>query len=332
MPLKSLTIILLLTLIICCSKNEPLELNRAFYIMGSSLEIKLITNDEKLFNDIVKKSINRAKEIDQLFSNYKDDSVLAKVNSFAAKLPIEVPEEFISLAQSSIEYSKITGGAFDITVGAIFELWKKNNGDVPSESDIEKALDCTGYHNIKLEGNKISFSSSCTQLDFGAIGKGYVVDQIVKIIKSHGIKKGIVNFGGNIYAIDSSKENRQWHVNITDPSNTEHTITKIALNNYGIATSGDYEKYFTIQGKNYSHIIDPKTGFPVKDISSVTVAAKTATEADVLSTAFSVLGIEKTKEFIKNRTDIAVIFITKQNDKQHIYKSELFKKFEQLRK
>ncbi len=329
MHTKSLSLLFLL-LIVSCSQNENSLYQRAFYTMGSSLEIMLYTENEELFYKITDESIERANKIDHLFSNYKDDSVLAKVNKDAGKTPITVPAEFIDLAQASISYSQKTGGTFDISVGNIFELWKLSGKkkSLPSENEINLALQCTGYKNIKLDGDKISFIKNCIELDFGAIGKGYVVDEIIKIAKSYGVKNGLINFGGNIYALGSPYDSDAWDVGINDPATPGSIISDLSLKNYGTATSGDYEKFFEINGKKYSHIIDTQTGLPVKDISSVTVIAKTATDADVYSTAFSVMGVEKTKEFIQKNEGIAVMFISKEKDKTSIYKSDLFKELE----
>lgn len=326
---KTLPIFLLL-LIVSCSRNENSIYHRAFYIMGSSLELKFYTNDEKLFYKITDESLERAKEIDHLFSNYKDDSVLAEVNSKSGKQAVTVPYEFIELTQTSINYSRKTGGAFDITVGNLFKLWKESvrKSRPPDPTELQKANECTGYEKIKIDNNKISFLKNCIELDFGAIGKGYVVDEIIRIARSYGVKNGLINFGGNIYALGTPYDSDAWDVGINDPDHPGKIISNLSLKNYGTATSGDYEKFFEIDGKRYSHIIDPATGFPVEEISSVTVIAKSAMEADVYSTAFSVLGVEKTKKFIENNKQIGVMFVTKQKDKTTIFKSDLFEKLD----
>ena len=298
--------------------------------MGSSLEITLYTDSEKLFYKITDESLERAKEIDHLFSNYKDDSVLAEVNSNAGKTAVSVPNEFIELTQTAINYSKKTDGSFDITVGNLFELWKINGekGALPSQDELKSALECTGYQNIKLESNNVSFTKDCISLDFGAIGKGYVVDEIVRIARKYGVKNGLINFGGNIYALGTPLDSDAWDIGINDPAKPGEIIKYLSLKNHGTATSGDYEKYFEINGKRYSHIINPRTGLPVEEISSVTVIAKTGTEADVYSTAFSVLGLEKAKKLLEDNEKMGVMFITKKRDKTNIFKSDLFKKLE----
>lgn len=313
-----------------CTDPDLKEYSRSFYTMGSSLEIRLYTDDKDLFYNITEDSIKRADEINNLFSNYTDDSILAGVNSRAGSMPVEVPPEFSKLTRSAIYYSELTNGAFDITVGNMFELWKgkAEKNQLPEKSEIEAAFKCTGYGNIKISQNTISYGSSCLKMDYGAIGKGYVVDEILEIIRSKGIQQAIINFGGNIYSLGSPADQEYWEIGINNPSEHGKTLTTIGLKDYGIATSGDYEKYFEIKGKRYSHIINPVTGMPVKNISSVTVAAKSATEADALSTAFSVMGLEKTKEFIQKRPDIAVMFVEKKGDESEIFKSALFSEFE----
>ncbi|NIQ12958.1 MAG: hypothetical protein GTO02_00660 [Candidatus Dadabacteria bacterium] len=302
--------------------------------MGSKLEIKLYTTDEAKFIKITDESIKRAKEIDYLFSNYRDDSVLYQVNENAGNKTVKVPKEFIELTQLSIYYSKLTDGAFDITVGKLFNLWKSkgDQNELPSKQDIEQSLECIGYENIKIDEakNEISFNVDCIKLDYGAIGKGYVVDEIMDIAKKNGVSKGLVNFGGNIYALSSPPNKKFWEVGIRKPGSDNEIISMVNLKNLGVATSGDYEKFFTIDGIRYSHILDPKTGLPVKDISSVTAVSKSATESDVYSTAISVLGFEKFLEMEKQK-DLGILHISKDQDKLVIKMSEKYQKIE-LRK
>lgn len=326
---KLLSISLVLLFFISCNKSNELLFERTFFTMGSKLEIKLYTKNEEQFNKITNRSIERAEEINLLFSNYIDTSVLAKVNKEAGKKTVEVPDEFIRLTQMSIDYSKETFGAFDITVGNLFELWKsKGKQDLlPNEEEIKNSLECIGFDKIQIDGNKISFKSDCLTLDFGAIGKGYVVDEIFKIAKEAGVSKGLINFGGNIYSLSTPDGKKYWEVGIRRPKTENEILAKVKLKDLGAATSGDYEKYFEVDGVKYSHILDPNTGYPVKDISSVTVISKSATESDVYSTAISVLGFEGFQK-LKKKDELGLLFITKESGELISKKSEYFKKVE----
>ena len=262
--------------------------------MGSTVELKFYSPSEELFHRVVDACVERTKEIDRLFSNYRDDSVLAEVNVNAGVGPVSVPEEFLNLVRTSVNYSEITDGAFDITVGSLFELWRAETvaGRLPEKSRIRDTLRCTGFRKIKIDETKsrIFLDGDCVRLDFGAIGKGYAVDEMVKIARQNGITRGLVNFGGNIYAMDPPAGKKFWDVGVRKPGSGSEIISKIDLVNKGVATSGDYERYFEHAGRRYSHIINPRTGWPAEDITSVVAVSRSAAEADVFSTAVSVLG------------------------------------------
>ncbi len=315
----------------CTGQPESLY-ERSFYIMGSKFAYKLYCKNKNVCSDAVAESQKRLREIDYIFSNYRDDSVLSRVNSMAGTKPVKVPKEFIDLTNSSIEHSRMTGGAFDISVGYLFDIWKAavKRGSIPSDEQVSDALRCTGYEKIEVNKTEstVFFKSSCLRLDYGAIGKGYAVDQVAKILKKHGIKNFLLNFGGNILAVGNRKDAEGWDVSIQDPFHKDRVLTDINISGTGVATSGDYEKYFVIKGKRYSHIIDPSTGFPAEGFTSVTVLADSAEAADVLSTAFSVTGLEKTKNYIKNNGEGAVITVQGDAAARNIYRSPRFKALE----
>ncbi len=321
--------LLLILLTVSCYQHAEILHVRAFYIMGSEFQYKLYCRNKAICEKAVRESQERLNRIDYIFSNYRDDSVLAGVNKNASTSAVTVPAEFIALTEQSIKYSELTGGAFDITVGILYELWKKSSkaNQVPQKSQIESALKCTGYKKIRLDKkeNTIFFDSKCLELDYGAIGKGYAVDEVVKIVRSHGIKKGLINFGGNIYALDKQAGEKGWEVGINDPFNKSSVVDFIKIENLGVATSGDYEKYFLIKGKRYSHIIDPDTGYPVEKLSSVTVLADSAAKADALSTGFSVMGKDRTKKYVENNGVAGVMIIDGDRSNYKVYKSPGFK-------
>lgn len=316
----------------CIKQTENLY-ERSFYIMGSKFSYKLYCKSRNICNDAVVESQRRLRDIDYIFSNYRDDSVLSRVNSKAGIKPVKVPQEFIDLTSSSIKYSKLTDGAFDISVGYLFDIWKARakKDSLPTYEQISDALRCTGYEKIEINKaeNTVFFKSDCLRLDYGAIGKGYAVDQVAEILKAYGIKNFLLNFGGNILALGNRKDAEGWDVGIQDPFHKDKVLTEVNVSGVGIATSGDYEKYFVISGKKYSHVINPVEGFPAEGLSSVVVFVGSAEEADVLSTAFSVMGLEKTKNYIKNNnSEVAVIMVEGDISNKNIYKSQKFRTLE----
>lgn len=304
----------LLVLLFCsCSHGTENLYERSFYSMGSTVELKFYSPNEELFHRVVEACVERAKEIDRLFSNYRDDSVLAEVNRNAGVGPVFVPGEFLRLVRTSIRYSELTEGAFDITVGSLFELWRAETraGRLPARSRIRDALGCTGFRKIKIDEvkSRVFLDGDCVRLDFGAIGKGYAVDEMVRIAKKSGITRGLVNFGGNIYGMGSPADKKFWDVGVRKPGSGSEIISKLDLVNRGVATSGDYERYFEHEGKRYSHIIDPRTGWPAEDVASVVAVSKTATEADVFSTAVSVLGPHGAEMFARKDKSLGFLVV-----------------------
>ena len=291
--------------------------------MGSAVELKFYSPNEELFHQVVDACVQRTREIDHLFSNYRDDSVLAQVNRNAGLRPVSVPGEFLRLTQASVKYSELTDGAFDITVGSLFELWRAETkaGRLPSRSQILHALECTGFRKIKIDEVKsqVFLEGDCVRLDFGAIGKGYAVDEMVRIARESGITRGLVNFGGNIYAMNPPAGKKFWDVGVRKPGSGSEIISKLDLVNRAVATSGDYERYFEHDGKRYSHIIDPRAGWPVEDLTSVVAVSGTATQADVFSTAVSVLGPRGAETFAGKDKSVGFLLIGKNGEKRSCF-------------
>ena len=318
---------LVLSALLFCSCSHGTEnlYERSFYSMGSMVELKFYSPSEQLFHRVVDACVERTREIDRLFSNYRDDSVLAEVNRNAGVAPVSVPAEFMRLAQASIRYSELTEGAFDITVGTLFELWRAETraGRLPARSRIRDALGCTGFQKIKINEAKsqVLLDGNCVRLDFGAIGKGYAVDEMVKIARQNGIRRGLVNFGGNIYAMDPPAGRKFWDVGVRKPGSGNEIISKLDLVNKGVATSGDYERYFEHAGRRYSHIIDPRTGWPAEDVTSVVATSRNATEADVFSTAVSVLGPSGAEMFSRKDKSLGFLVVGKNGEERSCFGS-----------
>lgn len=315
-----------LVLLFCsCSQGTENLYERSFYSMGSTVELKFYSPSEELFHRVVDACVERTKEIDRLFSNYRDDSVLAEVNRNAGVGPVSVPGEFLRLVRTSIRYSELTEGAFDITIGSLFELWRAETraGRLPARSRIRDALGCTGFRKIKIDEVKsqVFLEGGCVRLDFGAIGKGYAVDEMVRVARESGITRGLVNFGGNIYAMNPPAGRKFWNVGVRKPGSGSEIISKLDLVNKGVATSGDYERYFEHSGKRYSHIIDPRTGWPAEDVTSVVAVSRTAAEADVFSTAVSVLGPRGAEMFARKDRSLGFLLVGKNGEERSCFGS-----------
>ncbi len=310
-----------------------LLVERAFYVMGTILEFKLYCEDREFCNKAISDAYSEVKRLDDMLSNYKEDSELSEVNSVAGTGKIHVSPEFIELIERSLFFSNLTNGAFDITLGKLIELWRQGQQSkvLPDSETVKKTIsDCVGFDKIKLHSKEelIEINSQCVSIDFGGIGKGYAIDRAVSMLKKKGVESGIINFGGEIFAIGAPPGGSGWRVGIHNPLNSDEPLSFIEVKDMAVSTSGNYERFFVILGKNYSHIIDPRTGMPVETVPSVTVLSKSATDADALSTAISVMGKDKSADVLKKYENAGLLIVTKQKNGIFIYKDSFFQRFE----
>ncbi len=278
--LASLIVIIFSGLYFGITLRKPKFLTSTQIIMGTTIEISIYPSDEKALEE----AFNEIKKVDKLMSTYKEDS---EVSSLNRQGEMEVSSETLEVIKKALEFSRITKGAFDITCKPLINLWKKARKEmkVPGEEEINKALSLVGYEKIILKGNLVSFKEKGMQIDLGGIAKGYAVDKAIEVLKKKGIKRALVNAGGDLYALGESPKRGKWQIGIQDPRNQDKIFLVIKIKDKGVATSGDYRRYFTIEGKRYSHIVNPKTGQTVEDVPrSVPIVAPEATTADALDT------------------------------------------------
>jgi thiamine biosynthesis lipoprotein len=311
-------------------QKQDLKLfKKAALSMGTVFEVTIYAADkyiaEKAFNDVFQE-INR---LDYLMSNYKKESVLSELNKNASAEPTGCNKELANVIEQSLQYSEITDGAFDITIGPLMKKWGffKKQGRIPGKEELESVLESVSYKNIIIEEKTkkslaknpvtvktVFFKNTGTQIDLGGIGKGYAVDMAARVLKQNGINSALINFAGNIYAFGTPPGKDSWVIGLQHPRESEGLLGSFEITDKAVSTSGDYEKFFTIEGKRYSHIIDPRTGNPVKGIVSVTIVTDSATRADALSTGVFVLGLEKGMALIEKLPDVEGIIIYEDAD------------------
>lgn len=281
-------------------------------IMGTFAEVSVYSNDEKTAGKAIEEALDEMERMDRIMSNYKNDSELSQLNRKAAKAPFPCQGELLDVIEQSQYYSELSSGAFDITISPIVALWGFFNekGHIPSDKEIGKLLPAVSYKNIVINKNNdpqkpntVFFKNLSTQIDLGAIGKGYAVDKALEIIKKFGISNACINLGGNIYVLNTPPGKNAWKIGIQHPRDKNEILGYLELRDEATATSGDYERFFEINGKRYSHIIDPRTGRPVSSTIAVTIVAPTGTQVDALSTSIFVLGPENGMKLIKNIPD-----------------------------
>ena len=261
------------------------------------------------------------KKYDTMFSTTNENSELYKLNH-AGGQPVTVSDETANLIQKGLHYSKLSDGAFDITIEPVSALWdfKTDKPTVPASDAIVEAVSHVDYTKVKLNGNTVALEDPKAGIDLGAIAKGYIADQVKKYLKNQGIKHAIINLGGNVDVIGSKPDGSKYNIGIQKPfDESGEAITSVQLKDQTVVTSGIYERYFKKNGKLYHHILDPRTGYPCENnLYSVSVITNSSTKADALSTTCFLLGYEKGMNLIEKMDGVEAIFIT--NDEK-IHKS-----------
>ncbi len=254
----------------------PLKLYHfPFSAMGSSCEIKIYCQDKTSAQQIADKVIADVKRIEQRYSRYRDDSILSEINRVADKGgSIAVDEETAALLNYANTCYQQSAGLFDITSGVLRKAWDFKSQTIPKQAEIKKILKTVGWKKVKVTSSSISFAISGMQLDFGGIGKEYAVDRAANICWQQGIKHGLVNLGGDIKIIGPHPGSKPWKVGVRHPRKAGEMLTQIPVYLGAVASSGDYERCIVINGKRYGHVLNPRTGWPVSGLVSVTVLSE----------------------------------------------------------
>ncbi|MRX77352.1 FAD:protein FMN transferase [Pedobacter petrophilus] len=270
--------------------------------MGSKFEITIVAKDAKTAEENIDTVINEISRIEFLISDWKPASQISQVNSNAGIKPIKVDREVFDLTKRALYLSKITGGAFDISFAAMDKIWKFDGSmaEMPTAEAIKKSVEKVGYQNIILDSinSTIFLKLKGMKIGFGALGEGYAADRCRNMMLKKGIKAGIVNGSGDMSTWGKHPKGHHWTIGITNPFHKDSLYAVVPLKNSAVVTSGNYEKFVVFNGKRYSHIINPVTGYPATGLTSVTVFGPDAELANGFSTSIMVLGKEAGLKFI----------------------------------
>jgi FAD:protein FMN transferase len=271
-----------------------------FKALGSACEVQLYGADFSYAEHIAKRVIADVNRIEQRYSRYRQDSVVSEINRAAKQgVAIDVDEETLSLLRYADTCYQQSDGLFDITSGVLREAWDFKTQRIPEQTQIQALLKRIGWEKVSLHQSTLSFAVPGMQLDFGGIGKEYAVDRAAALCQQHGIKHGLVDLGGDIKIIGPHADGRAWSVGIRHPRKPGELMASISVHQGGIASSGDYERCIMLNGKRYSHILNPKTGWPVKGLASITVMAEQCVIAGSVST-ITMLKEKQGKRWLKD--------------------------------
>jgi thiamine biosynthesis lipoprotein len=271
--------------------------------MGSAATVRACGSDPASLPPIVSAALDEVDRLDRLMSHYRADSPLSRLNREAARGPVAVEPELVDLLAECLRWSRASDGAFDVTVGPLMKVWGffRDEGRVPDERQLERARAVVGHRHVILdrEHGTVRFDRPGVELDLGGIGKGYAVDRVVALLRRRGIGSALVNLGGSsVYGLGAPPQATAWEVAVEDPTSPGQKAVSVALRDRALSVSGGYARRFEKDGVTYSHIMDPRTGRPVRGILSVAVLSASATAGDALDNVFFVQGLDEARVFV----------------------------------
>jgi thiamine biosynthesis lipoprotein len=298
--------------------GELATYKRGLRLMGNHFEISVVSIDEAWAQKRIDEAIAEIQRIEALLTTFSNDSQTNQVNQNAGIAPVQVDQEVFDLIERSIKISHLTQGAFDITYGSINKsLWNfdVNMKQLPDVKVAKASVKLINYQNIILNrpNRTVLLKEPGMRIGFGGIGKGYAADRAKLLLQKAGVKSGIVNAAGDLVTWGTQPDGKPWTVAIADPNRQSPYFSKLNISNTAIATSGNYEKYAMIDGKRYSHTIDPKTGLPVTGIKSVSIICPSAELADALATPVTVMGVQVGLGLINQLKGVACLIIDDQD-------------------
>ncbi|WP_034230174.1 FAD:protein FMN transferase [Aquimarina pacifica] len=304
------TLLLLFILGNCFSQELH---KRTLVLMGSRFDITVVAEDATIADGYIQSAIKEIKRIEKLISSWDSDSQTSLINANAGVKPVHVEKELFDLIDRALQISRLTDGAFDISYASMDKIWTFDRAmdSKPSREEIKASVSKVGYKNILLDknNNTVFLREKGMKIGFGGIGKGYAADKAKKKLMDIGVQAGIINASGDMNTWGKQPNGNAWKVAITNPLKKENAFALLPVSDKAVVTSGNYEKYVVFDGKRYSHIIDPRTGYPSHGIISVTVFAVKAEIADALATSVFVMGVEAGLDRINQLTGIECIII-----------------------
>lgn len=304
---------------------------RKMNMLGSPFEMTVVAQDTVTADGYIDMAVAEVKRIENLISDWIPTTQISEVNRNAGIKPVKVDAEVFELLERAIKISKITNGAFDISYASMDKIWKFDGSmkAMPTEEAIKKSIEKIGYQNIVLDKatQTVFLKISGMKLGLGGIGQGYIADKIKELLQNKGCTSGLVNVSGDINTWGKQPNGNPWTVGIINPMNKNKVFATFPLVDSAVETSGSYEKYVVFNGIRYSHIINPKTGYPATGIISVSVFAKQTEIADALATGIFVLGVEVGLDLVNQLKGIECIIVDDKG-KVHASKGIDLKKYE----
>ncbi|MDF2931481.1 MAG: FAD:protein transferase [Chryseobacterium sp.] len=300
------------------------EFKRPQKLMGNAFEITVVNNEEKTAQHHIDAAVDEIRRIEKLLTTFNEESQTNLINQNAGIQPVKVDLEVFDLIERSLRISNITDGYFDISYGGIdksFWNFDREMKRLPDPELIKEHLKLVNYQNILLnrESQTVFLKEKGMRIGFGGIGKGYAAEMAKRLLQKRGVVSGIVNASGDLTTWGNQADGKPWTIGIADPDNAKQPFSYMNITDMAIATSGNYEKFVVINGKKYSHTINPKTGMPISGIKSVTIFCPNAEIADAMATPVSIMGIDSALNMVNQINHLECIII---DDQDKIYSSQ----------
>jgi len=315
--MKRILLILLLSAL-WLQAGELLRLEDSVDAMGTTFIAVAYGEDATVLQQAMADAFDEALRLDRLLSNYRPESEWSRVNRQAAAGPVKVSDELFNLLEYCAQVNRASEGAFDISVGPLMRVWGffRGSGRLPPAAELAQAREKVGFANyvaLDRAARTVRFLKPGVELDPGGIGKGYAVDRMIERLKAHGITSAMISAGSSsIYGLGAPPSDTGWTVKIRDPRRYTQTVAEVKLKDGSLSTSGDYEKFFEAGGKIYSHIMDPRTGYPATGVLSVSVMAPRTLDSEAWTKPFFILGRQWA---VKNKPEGMRVFLCEDEEK-----------------
>jgi FAD:protein FMN transferase len=297
---------------------------KAQKLMGNRFEISVVSPDATWAAERIEDAIEEIRRIEKLLTTFNEESQTCQINRMAGIEPVQVDKEVYNLIERSLRISALTQGAFDITYGSIdkrFWNFDTTMTALPDPKLAKQAVRLIDYRNVILDpqDHSVFLKEKGMRIGFGGIGKGYAAECAKNILKQKGVESGIVNASGDLTTWGKQPNGKPWTIGVANPDAGGQPFSFLEISDMAVATSGNYEKYVIINGKRYSHTIDPHTGYPVSGIKSVTIITSNAEIADAMATPITVMGVSVGLDLINQMKGMACIII---DDHNRLYTSQ----------
>lgn len=305
-------------------KTEPIS--RSDFLLNTFVTVTLYDTEEESLLD---SCIELCRTYENRFSKTISTSEIYRMNHRKPEeTTFTVSPETADMIREGLEYSRLSDGAFDITIEPLSSLWNFTSGEaiIPEDSEIQNAAAKVDYRNLVLKGNTLTFLSPDTTIDLGSIAKGFIADRLKEYLVSQGVKSAIINLGGNVLCIGEQPNGSPFRIGLQAPFEERNTIyANLEINDLSVVSSGVYERHFVVDGKNYHHLLNPKTGYPYDNgLISVTILSPRSVDGDALSTTCFSLGLDKGLELVNSMDGIYAFFMTEDKEVHYSDGAESF--------